>query len=119
MLEKFEIKAIGHIYNVYKEKFGIPRQSGLTQSVISKIVFEKEYSSKDFIKGLDTFTHIWLIWQFSETIGKDITPTVRPPKLGGNERMGVFATRSPFRPNSLGLSSVKLAEVKKTKEIEF
>ena len=111
MLEKFEIKAIGHIYNDYKEKFGIPRQSGLTKSVISKIVFEKEYSSKDFIKGLDTFTHIWLIWQFSETIGKDITPTVRPPKLGGNERMGVFATRSPFRPNGLGLSAVKIEKI--------
>ena len=111
MSETFEIKVIGHIYNDYKEKFGIPRQSGLTESVISKIIFEKEFSSKDFFKGLEEFTHIWLIWQFSETIGKDITPTVRPPKLGGNERVGVFATRSPFRPNNLGLSLVKIEKI--------
>lgn len=111
MSETFEIKVIGHIYNDYKEKFGIPRQSGLTKSVISKIVFEKEFISKDYIKGIEEFTHIWLIWQFSETLGKDITPTVRPPKLGGNERIGVFATRSPFRPNSLGLSLVKIEKI--------
>ncbi len=111
MLEKYEIQVIGHIYNDYKEKFGIPRQSGLTKSVISKIVFEKDYSNKAYFKGLENFTHIWLLWLFSETIGKDITPTVRPPKLGGNERMGVFATRSPFRPNYLGLSSVKIEKI--------
>ncbi len=111
MAEKFEIKPIGHIYNDFKEKFGIPRQSGLTNSVISKIIFEKEFSIKEFFKGLEQFSHIWLIWQFSETVGKDITPTVRPPKLGGNSRMGVFATRSPFRPNNLGLSSVKIEKI--------
>lgn len=111
MSKKVEIQNIGHIYNDYKEKFGIPRQSGLVKSVISKIVFEKEFSSPDYFKGIENFTHIWLLWQFSETVGKDITPTVRPPKLGGNERMGVFATRSPFRPNNIGLSSVKLEKI--------
>ncbi len=112
MAEKFEIQIIGHIYNDYKEKFGIPRQSGLAKSVISKIIFEKEFSLQEYFKGLENFSHIWLLWQFSETIGKDITPTVRPPKLGGNTRMGVFATRSPFRPNNIGLSSVKIEKIK-------
>lgn len=111
MLKKYEINIIGHIYNDYKEKFGIPRQSGLTKSVISKIIFEKEFSNKEYFKGLEEFTHIWLLWQFSETINKDITPTVRPPKLGGNERVGVFATRSPFRPNHIGISSVKIEKI--------
>ena len=111
MKNTFEIEVIGHIYNDYKEKFGIPRQSGLANSVISKIVFEKAFSSCDYFKGIEQFTHIWLLWQFSETIDKDITPTVRPPKLGGNERMGVFATRSPFRPNNIGLSSVKIEKI--------
>lgn len=111
MLEKYEIEIIGYIYNDYKEKFGIPRQSGLTKSVISKIVFNKNYSDKSYFKGLEQFTHIWLIWQFSGTIDKEITPTVRPPKLGGNERVGVFATRSPFRPNHIGLSSVKIEKI--------
>ncbi len=111
MAEKIELKIIGYIYNDYKEKFGIPRQSGLAESVISKIIFEKEFSSKEFFKGLDEFSHIWLLWQFSETIGKNITPTVRPPKLGGNTRMGVFATRSPFRPNNIGLSSVEIDKI--------
>lgn len=105
------ICVIGHIYNDYKEKFGIPRQSGLAKSVISKIVFEKEFSSADFFKGLEQFSHIWILWQFSETLGVGITPTVRPPKLGGNTRVGVFASRSPFRPNSIGLSSVKLEKI--------
>ncbi len=111
MSEKFEIQIIGHIYNDYKEKFGIPRQSGLVSSVISKIIFEKEFSKYDFFKGIENYTHIWLLWQFSETIGKDITPTVRPPKLGGNTRVGVFSTRSPFRPNNIGLSSVKIEKI--------
>lgn len=111
MTEKIEIQVIGHIYNDYKEKFGIPRQSGLAKSVISKLIFKKEFSSPDFFKGLEQFSHVWLLWQFSETIGTDITPTVRPPKLGGNTRMGVFATRSPFRPNNIGLSSVKIENI--------
>ena len=117
MTDKFEIKPIGYIYNDFKEKFGVPRQSGLANSVISKIVFEKEFSSNDYFKGLEQFTHVWLLWQFSETLGKGISPTVRPPKLGGNERMGVFATRSPFRPNNIGLSSVKIEEIDFDKEL--
>ncbi len=111
MSKKFEIQIIGHIYNDYIEKFGIPRQSGLVSSVISKIIFEKEFSKYDFFKGIENYTHIWLLWQFSETIGKNITPTVRPPKLGGNTRVGVFSTRSPFRPNNIGLSSVKIEKI--------
>lgn len=111
MSENFQIHTIGNIYNDYKEKFGIPRQSGLTENVISKIVFNKEYCSPDFFKGLEEFTHIWLLWVFSETVGKDVTPTVRPPKLGGNERVGVFSTRSPYRPNNIGLSSVEIEKI--------
>lgn len=117
MSNRVEIQIIGHIYNDYKEKFGIPRQSGLTKNVISKIVFEKKFSSKDFFKGLEQFTHIWLLWQFSEITDKDITPTVRPPKLGGNKHMGVFATRSPFRPNNIGLSSVKIERIEQCKHL--
>ncbi len=117
MAEIFEIQVIGHIYNDYMEKFGIPRQSGLVKDMISKIVFEKEFSSPDYFKGLSEFSHIWLLWQFSETLGKDITPTVRPPKLGGNTRIGVFATRSPFRPNNIGLSSVKIDKIEFDEEL--
>lgn len=110
-MEKYTITPVGYINNAYKEKFGIPRQSGLTNNIISKIVFEKEFSSKEYFKGLENFTHIWILWLFTETMCKDITPTVRPPKLGGNERMGVFATRSPFRPNHIGISSVKIEKI--------
>lgn len=101
------IEPIAHIENDYKEKFGIPRQSGLT-SIISNIIFEPEFRDENALRGLEDFTHIWLIWGFSETFGGDFSPTVRPPRLGGNVRKGVFATRSPFRPNSLGLSAVRL-----------
>lgn len=102
------IEPIGYIYNDYKEKFGIPRQSGLTENVISKIIFEKNYCDINFFKGIEEFSHLWLIWHFSEVDKNHISPTVRPPKLGGNTRVGVFSTRSPFRPNQLGLSCVKL-----------
>ncbi len=102
-----EILPIAHIYNDFDEKFGVPRQSGLAPSVKSYIVFEKPYGSPEALRGLEEYSHLWLIWQFSECDGK-WSPTVRPPRLGGNKRVGVFATRSPFRPNSLGLSSVKL-----------
>ena len=102
------IEPIGHIENDYKEKFGIPRQSGLSDSVVSKIVFEHDYSKPDFFKGIEEYTHLWLIWYFSDVDKKLIKPTVRPPKLGGNTRMGVFATRSPFRPNRIGISCVKV-----------
>jgi tRNA-Thr(GGU) m(6)t(6)A37 methyltransferase TsaA len=111
MSEKFEVQIIGHIYNDYNEKFGIPRQSGLVNTVMSKIILKKEFSQYEFFKGIENYTHIWLLWQFSETIGKEISPTVRPPKLGGNTRMGVFSTRSPFRPNHIGLSSVKIEKI--------
>ena len=114
MNKKIEIQEIGRIYNDYTEKVGIPRQNSIKKNVISKIVFNKEFRSKEFFKGLDAFSHIWLLWLFSETVGKDINPTVRPPKLGGNERMGVFATRSPFRPNHIGLSSVKIESIEIT-----
>lgn len=105
---RITIEPIGYIYNDYKEKFGIPRQSGLSESVVSKIVFEEDYNDPDFFREIEEFTHLWLIWYFSEIDKNSITPTVRPPKLGGNKRVGVFATRSPFRPNRLGLSCVKL-----------
>lgn len=102
------IKPIARIHNSFKSKFGIPRQSGLVNSALSKIVFEPEYRVIDAVRGLDEFNYVWLIWQFSESADRDWTPTVRPPRLGGNVRKGVFATRSPYRPNSLGLSSVRL-----------
>ena len=108
-----ELKVIAHIRNSYREKFGIPRQSGLAQAV-SQIVFEKEYRDANALRGLEGFSHIWLIWGFSANENRQdqaFRPTVRPPRLGGNERMGVFATRSPFRPNPVGLSCVVLNQV--------
>lgn len=105
-----EIKPVAYIYTQFPTKFGIPRQSGLTDSV-SKIIFEPEYRSKDALRGIEGFSHLWLIWEFSENKGKSVNLTVRPPRLGGNTRMGVFATRSPFRPNSLGLSCVEIEKV--------
>ncbi|MBR5201938.1 MAG: SAM-dependent methyltransferase, partial [Clostridia bacterium] len=89
---RITIEPIGYIQNDYKEKFGIPRQSGLTENAISKIVFEKDYKDPNFFKGLEEYTHLWLIWYFSDVDKKHIKPTVRPPKLGGNKRVGVFAT---------------------------
>ena len=109
-----EIKKIAEIRNGFSEKFGIPRQSGLCDSVKSTIVFEPEYRIADAFRGLEGFSHIWIIWQFSESVREDWSPTVRPPRLGGNKRVGVFATRSPFRPNSLGLSCVKLDGIEHT-----
>ncbi len=105
------MKIIARIYNDLPEKFGIPRQSGLVSEVLGRIVFEKEYRNPDALRGLEDFSHIWLIWQFSETVREDWSPTVRPPRLGGNARVGVFATRSPFRPNPIGLSSVRLERI--------
>lgn len=106
-----EMKIIAHIESDFTEKFGIPRQSGLVENLVSRIVFEKEYRVPEAFRGLEDFSHIWIIWQFSEAVREDWSPTVRPPRLGGNKRMGVFATRSPFRPNSIGLSSVKLLKI--------
>lgn len=110
------MKIIARIKNDFKEKFGIPRQSGITDGFISKIIFEPEYRVKEALRGIDGYSHLWLIWQFSESIRENWSPTVRPPRLGGNKRMGVFATRSPFRPNPIGLSSVKLLSVEDTQK---
>lgn len=105
-----EIEPIAFIENDFKEKFGVPRQSGLV-SLCSRIVLEPKFRDENALRGLEDFTHIWLIWGFSEAKTDGFSPTVRPPRLGGNVRKGVFATRSPFRPNSLGLSVVRLASV--------
>ena len=108
------MKVIARIRNDFKEKFGIPRQSGILNTFESIIVFEKEYRFPEALRGIEGFSHLWLIWEFSESKRDSFSPTVRPPRLGGNKRMGVFATRSPFRPNPIGLSSVKLVEVRQT-----
>ncbi|HBI60984.1 MAG TPA: tRNA (N6-threonylcarbamoyladenosine(37)-N6)-methyltransferase TrmO [Lachnospiraceae bacterium] len=105
------MKIIAKISTDFSGKFGIPRQSGMVEGLEGRIVFEKEYRSFDAVRGLEGFSHIWLLWQFSKTADVAWSPTVRPPKLGGNTRMGVFATRSPFRPNSIGLSCVRLKEI--------
>ena len=105
------MKIIAHIHNDFNAKFGIPRQSGLVDAVTAKIVFEPEYRNPDAFRGLEGYSHLWLIWEFSEARAKKWSPTVRPPRLGGNTRMGVFATRSPYRPNPIGLSSVKLLDI--------
>ena len=106
-----EMKIIARIRTELPEKFGVPRQSGLVPQLRGRVIFEPEYRNPDGVRGLEDFSHIWLIWQFSETVRESWSPTVRPPRLGGNIRMGVFATRSPFRPNSLGLSSVRLEKI--------
>ena len=103
-----EIRPIAHMKSDFPAKFGIPRQAGLVPALESMIVFEPEYRDSDALRGIEGFSHLWLIWQFSEARTEGFSPTVRPPRLGGNARMGVFATRSPFRPNSLGLSCVEL-----------
>lgn len=105
------MKIIARVYTDFPEKFGIPRQSGLIEELVGRIVFEKEYRNRDAVRGLEDFSHIWILWQFSEAVRDDWSPTVRPPLLGGNARMGVFATRSPFRPNPVGLSCVKLERI--------
>jgi len=102
---------IARIHTDFPTKFGVPRQSGLVDSLQARIVFEKPYRNPDAFRGLEGFSHIWLIWQFSEALRTGWTATVRPPRLGGNQRMGVFATRSPFRPNPIGLSCVRLEKV--------
>ena len=111
------MKPIAHIYTDFKTKFGLPRQSGLVKEITGKIVFEKEYSIAEAFKGLEDFSHIWILWEFSEAKKENWKPTVRPPLLGGNKRMGVFATRSPFRPNSIGLSCVKLKKIDYDKKL--
>ena len=106
-----EMKVIAHIRSDFPTKFGIPHQSGRIQELKADIIFEPEYRNHEAFRGLEEYTHIWLIWEFSQAVRKEWSPTVRPPRLGGNVRMGVFATRSPFRPNPIGLSSVRLESV--------
>lgn len=102
------MQIIARMKSDFSDKFGIPRQSGLVNELVSTIIFEPEYRNPDALRGLEDFSHLWIIWQFSKAVRDTWSPTVRPPRLGGNTRMGVFATRSPFRPNEIGLSSVKI-----------
>ena len=113
-MEQVNIQVIARMHSDFASKFGIPRQSGLVEELRSTIFFEPEFRNADALRGIEDFSHLWLIWQFSEAVRTGWSPTVRPPRLGGNARMGVFATRSPFRPNNLGLSSVKLLGVEHT-----
>ncbi|MBE6974998.1 MAG: tRNA (N6-threonylcarbamoyladenosine(37)-N6)-methyltransferase TrmO [Ruminococcaceae bacterium] len=115
-MENVNIQIIARMHSDFSTKFGIPRQSGLVEELRSTIVFEPEFRNPDALRGIEDFSHLWIIWQFSEAVRTGWSPTVRPPRLGGNTRMGVFATRSPFRPNNLGLSSVKLLGVEHTAE---
>lgn len=110
------LQVIARMHSDFPEKFGIPRQSGLVEELRSFVVFEPEFRKPEALRGIEGFSHLWLIWQFSKAMGNPWSPTVRPPRLGGNTRMGVFATRSPFRPNSLGLSCVRLLEVAHTQQ---
>ena len=110
------MKIIARIRNAYDGKFGVPRQSGLVEQVVSTIVFEPEYRVTEALRGIEEFSHLWLIWSFDRAERENWSPTVRPPRLGGNQRVGVFATRSPFRPNAIGLSCVKLLGVEKGSE---
>lgn len=110
-MDTVNIQVIARMHSDFATKFGIPRQSGLVETLRSTIVFEPEFRNADALRGIEDFSHLWLIWQFSEAVRQGWSPTVRPPRLGGNERVGVFATRSPFRPNGLGLSAVELERV--------
>lgn len=111
MQTTYMMKPIAHIHCDFPDKFGIPRQSGLIDSLKAEIIFEPDYRNPDAFRGLEDYSHVWLIWGFSESIRRQWSPTVRPPRLGGNTRIGVFATRSPFRPNPIGLSSVRLERI--------
>lgn len=115
-MDTVDIQVIARMHSDFATKFGIPRQSGLVEALRSTIVFEPEFRNSDALRGIEDFSHLWIIWQFSEAARQGWSPTVRPPRLGGNTRMGVFATRSPFRPNNLGLSSVRLLGVEQTRE---
>ena len=115
--EAMTLKVIAHIHTAFPTKFGIPRQSGLVDGLRGEIIFTPEYRNADAVRGLEDFSHIWLVWQFSGAVRDTWSPTVRPPRLGGNTRMGVFATRSPFRPNPLGLSSVRLEGIEHRPEV--
>ena len=108
IMDSISIQPIAKMRSDFPTKFGIPRQSNLVEELESTIVFEPAFRNPDALRGIEGYSHLWLIWQFSQAVRQDWSPTVRPPRLGGNTRMGVFATRSPFRPNPIGLSSVKL-----------
>ncbi len=115
-MQELKLKVIAHIKTAFKEKFGIPRQSGRAPHALGKIVFKKDFQDENAIKRIEEFSHLWLIFDFSLSHTSEFCPLVRPPRLGGNEKVGVFASRSPFRPNPIGLSSVKLESVEKTSE---
>ena len=115
-MDNVSIQVIARMRSDFPTKFGIPRQCGLVDSLHSTIIFEPEFRNSDALRGLEEFSHLWIIWQFSEAVRSNWSPTVRPPRLGGNTRIGVFATRSPFRPNSLGLSSVRILGLEETLE---
>ncbi len=111
MAQQHTMNVVARIHSDFPTKFGIPRQSGLVEELEARVVFEPEYRRTEAVRGLEEFSHIWLIWQFSQSVREDWSPTVRPPRLGGNQRWGVFASRSPFRPNAIGLSAVRLVQV--------
>lgn len=115
-MDSIQMNVIARMKSDFPTKFGIPRQSGLVEELESTIIFEPAYRNPDALRGLENYSHLWLIWQFSQAIRTEWSPTVRPPRLGGNTRMGVFATRSPFRPNSIGLSSVKIIGLENMRE---
>ncbi len=114
MPQEFSMRVIARIHSDFSTKFGVPRQSGLVDALESTVVFEPEFRNPDALRGLEDFSHLWLVWVFDQAIRENWSPTVRPPRLGGNQRMGVFATRSPFRPNPIALSSVRLAGIEQT-----
>lgn len=115
-MQAMEIKPIAYIHTDFPTKFGIPRQGNLISELKATVIFEKEYRNPEALRGIWEFSHLWLVWGFSENVGREWSATVRPPRLGGNTRVGVFATRSPFRPNPIGLSLVKLEEIEHTSQ---
>jgi len=114
--QEFKMEPIAHIRSDFSTKFGIPRQSGLVDALEATVVFEPKYRNPEALRGIEGFSHLWLVWVFDKAVQKEWSPTVRPPRLGGNTRMGVFATRSPFRPNSIALSCVRLDRIEQTAE---
>lgn len=117
MSQMFSMRTIARIHSDFSSKFGVPRQSGLVDALEATVVFEPEYRNADALRGLDGFSHLWLVWVFDQAIRQEWSPTVRPPRLGGNTRMGVFATRSPFRPNPIALSCVRLDRIQQTQNL--
>lgn len=116
-MDPISMDVIAVMHSDFPTKFGIPRQSGLAEALQSTIVFEPSYRNPEALRGIEGFSHLWILWQFSQAVRQDWSPTVRPPRLGGNTRMGVFATRSPFRPNAIGLSCVRLLSVEHTQDM--